>query len=67
MTNIEIINGALKSKDREVLVDAILTTAGDEYETVQDMELLAKLTFKELKEELKSIKEYHEDYVLENE
>lgn len=45
--------------DRKKLIDFILLYASDEIETIKDALKLAKMTNKELKEDIKSIKEYY--------
>ena len=45
--------------DRKKLIDFIILHASDEIETIKDALKLAKMTNEELKEDIKSIKEYY--------
>ena len=46
-------------KERKKLIDFIILYASDEIETIKDALKLAKMTNEELKEDIKSIKEYY--------
>ena len=46
-------------QQRNKLIDFILDFAGDEIETTNDALKLARMTNQELKEDIKSIKEYY--------
>ena len=46
---------------REILIDAIIDLAGDEYETSKDFIKLAKFSEQQLVEELINIAEYFRD------
>ena len=46
-------------ENRKNLIDFIITYAADEIDTINDALRLAKMTNEELKEDIKSIKEYY--------
>jgi len=48
-----------EKQQRNKLIDFILDFAGDEIETTNDALKLARMTNEELKEDIKSIKEYY--------
>ena len=48
-----------EKQQRNKLIDFILDFAGDEIETTNDALKLARMTNQELKEDIKSIKEYY--------
>jgi len=48
-----------EKQQRNKLIDFILEFAGDEVETTNDALKLARMTNEELKEDIKSIKEYY--------
>ena len=48
-----------EKQQRNKLIDFILEFAGDEVETINDALKIARMTNQELKEDIKSIKEYY--------
>ena len=46
-------------ENRKNLIDFIITYASDEIDTINDALKLAKMTNQELKEDIKSIREYY--------
>lgn len=48
-----------EKQQRNKLIDFIIDFAGDEVETTNDVLKLARMTNEELKENIKSIKEYY--------
>ena len=48
-----------EKQQRNKLIDFILEFAGDEIETINDALKIARMTKQELKEDIKSIKEYY--------
>lgn len=48
-----------EKQQRNKLIDFIINFAGDEIETINDALKLARMTNQELKEDVKSIKEYY--------
>jgi hypothetical protein len=49
----------MKTETRKELIDFIITYASDEIETINDALKIARMTKKELKKDIKSIKEYY--------
>ena len=49
----------MKTETRKGLINFIITYASDEIETINDALKIAKMTKKELKKDIESIKEYY--------
>ncbi len=56
---LNIINMTKEKQQRNKLIDFIIDFAGDEIESTKDALKLARMTNQELKEDIKSIKEYY--------
>ncbi len=49
----------MKTETRKKLINFIITYASDEIETIEDALKIAKMTKKELKKDIESIREYY--------
>ena len=57
--NLKPITMTKEKQQRNELIDFIINFASDEIETINDALKLARMTNQELKEDIKSIKEYY--------